>query len=558
MTDPILQDPCESCLNHEECNQTLKGRERCSKYDTKVIELFDGNLVSFKCEMNGKISEWRKREECDAFEIAAEINVHPKYVWKLLVSDDVPIEIEPIPLHFDLTNLTPEKKRSIRFETAKWLMEKYHFITLKENETTYIYKDGVYIDEAEEVIVNTIRTVLGEECTTFDRNEVKSMIRDLTLASREIFNNTEHKICVENGVLNLLTKKFENHSPKQYFLTKIPVTYDPDAKCPKIDEFFNQIVAETDVQTLYEVPGYCLWDGYEIHKAIMLVGGGENGKSVYLNLVKNTLGPKNVSSISLQKLSQSRFASSALVEKYANIYPDIPSQALSGTGTFKMLTGNDLIGAEYKFGKDFTFQNRAKLLFSANKIPETEDDTDAYFRRWIILVFPNKFTEHTIPKRDLNLLEKLSTPEELSGFLNKALEALTGLLERGAFHGDKPTAEWRIDYIRKSDPIKAFYLDCLKEVSDREVYIKKSRLYEKFVQYCKESKLPPVDNVVFSRKIKKHFELAQDSTAMIPKKTRVWRCLRLKTKEEMEKEQAEGGPSIDDYFNQNDGEGEQG
>ena len=104
-----------------------------------------------------------------------------------------------------------------------------------------------------------------------------------------------------------------------------------------------------------------------------------------------------------------------------------------------MLTGNDLIGAEYKFGKHFTFQNRAKLLFSANKIPETHDDTDAYFRRWIIIVFPNIFTEHTIPKADPNLLQKLATPEELSGLLHKALEALSTLLTRGAFHGDKTT-----------------------------------------------------------------------------------------------------------------------
>jgi len=104
-----------------------------------------------------------------------------------------------------------------------------------------------------------------------------------------------------------------------------------------------------------------------------------------------------------------------------------------------MLVGNDLIGAEVKFGKHFTFENHVKLVFSANKIPETEDDTDAFFRRWIIIVFPNQFTDdkNAEHKADHSIIDKLTTPEELSGLLNKSLKSLHNLLETNRFHGDK-------------------------------------------------------------------------------------------------------------------------
>jgi len=273
-----------------------------------------------------------------------------------------------------------------------------------------------------------------------------------------------------------------------------------------------------------------------------------HGKSVYLNLIKIFFGNENVSGLSLQQLLKSRFSTSALVGKYANIYADIPSQALGDTGIFKMLTGNDKnIGAEYKFGKHFTFANHAKLLFSTNKIPETKDDTDAFFRRWIIIVFPNQFTEHSTPKMDPNKLEKLTTQEELSGLLNTGLQSLAKLLSNRRFHGDKPTAEWRVDYIRKSDPIAAFYMDCLVEIPDPSIYISKADLYQAFVNYCKENKLPRVDNTVFSRKIKTHFQMVEDSTTGEHggSRQRIWRNLALRSdKDNLSKK----GVNIDEYF----------
>ena len=71
-------------------------------------------------------------------------------------------------------------------------------------------------------------------------------------------------------------------------------------------------------------------------------------------------------------------------------------------------------------------RNEAKLIFSANDLPKTPDNTVGFFSRWIIIEFCNQFGTLERPFNP-NLDDELHTPKELSGFLNKALEGLARL-----------------------------------------------------------------------------------------------------------------------------------
>jgi putative DNA primase/helicase len=74
----------------------------------------------------------------------------------------------------------------------------------------------------------------------------------------------------------------------------------------------------------------------------------------------------------------------------------------------------DPVRAQKKYGHPFCYRNTAKLIFSTNKIPDSYDKSYAYFKRWLILSFDKVF--HGITK-DTNLINKLTTPEELSAML---------------------------------------------------------------------------------------------------------------------------------------------
>ena len=110
--------------------------------------------------------------------------------------------------------------------------------------------------------------------------------------------------------------------------------------------------------------------------------------------------------------------------------PDLKASKLSSTGNFKTLVSGDSVTAQHKYGQPFIFRNLAKLVFSANRIPGSDDTSYAYYKRWLILTFEKTFTEGT---KDTDLIHKLTTRDKLSGLLNLALVGLKQLEKEDGF-----------------------------------------------------------------------------------------------------------------------------
>ena len=141
----------------------------------------------------------------------------------------------------------------------------------------------------------------------------------------------------------------------------------------------------------------------------------------------------------------------------------------------------------------FSFQKYAKLIFSANEIPESNDQTYAYFKRWIILLFDKIFQGD---EKDTNLIEKLTTDEELSGLLNLAMIALKQLSkDNGFIHADDVHSIQR-EYNQNATAIEEFMNSkCRIDLPDRDNYTICRDLYHSYVPYCKDSKTPVGNNV---------------------------------------------------------------
>ena len=97
--------------------------------------------------------------------------------------------------------------------------------------------------------------------------------------------------------------------------------------------------------------------------------------------------------------------------------------------------------------------NFTPLIFSANKAPLIREDSDAMWRRLLIIEFPNQFMGN---KDDKHHIEKLTTAEELSGLLNLALEGLKRLREKGSFSHISSMKDTRREYLIKSNPAPVF------------------------------------------------------------------------------------------------------
>lgn len=207
----------------------------------------------------------------------------------------------------------------------------------------------------------------------------------------------------KNGTLNIDTMKLEESKPSNLVPVYFNYTWDqnltqPERFCQHWQEMIAELTGDDGdaVNAIYRYIGYAFERTYRHQKFIVLLGEGNNGKSYFINLLKNLVfGTENVSAVSLDRLANDadRFSSSLLYHKSVNLFSDISSNFLQSTAAVKRLTGDDTTTAEYKGQTGFEFLSYAKLLFSANELPTFKDDSKGFSRRPLIVEFTQDFDD---------------------------------------------------------------------------------------------------------------------------------------------------------------------
>ena len=420
-----------------------------------------------------------------------------------------------------------------RMEVVNGLVNNYSFITFSDTEEVYYYNEdeGIYNRGGEPLIKAKIQNILNSSgmehmLNTNFVNEVIGSIKRKTYMKREEFEASPSLICLANGVLNLDTYEFESHSSKFRFLTKLAAEYRPECDCPKFKKFLQEAVPEMSIPVIYELIGYCLYRDHFIQKGFLMLGKGSNGKSTLIRAIEKLVGSENCTNISLHDLEEKRFSIANLYGKQVNFYADLSSKELDSTAKFKMLTGGDSITAEFKGKNMFNFRNYAKMIFSCNTIPVSEDDTYAYFRRWTLIDFPNKFEGKSDNK---NLINEITTNEEISGILNEALKGLKRLIDNQCFSNELATEEVRERIIRASDSVAAFIMDELN--INPKGFIPKQELYEAYLSYCGKVRSPPVSDQKFFQRLLKRISLEDYKPNVGGKRVYCWRGIEFKNRE---------------------------
>jgi len=391
---------------------------------------------------------------------------------------------------------------------ATKIANQYHFVSLNKHSALWTYnpKSGIWTDDGEENIESYMRQhLLGEEFSSHLTQEIETAIRHQTYNETANFGGKTDEIVLQNGTLNLTTLGFSHEfNPESYHVAALPVSYDPNAKCPMFDRFLEQVIPdETDRKAIIEFFGYCLFKSYIYAIVVLLVGSGANGKSILLSILRSFLGADNVTAVTPQQMYSSQFASSRLYHKLANIAGDIPASAIKDTGTLKLLSGEDMVTAQQKYREPFEFNNYAKLIFAANQTPETLDSSNAFHRRFHIIDLPNTFNPTDpgyIPGDKLKA--SLTTPEELSGMLNEAIDGLKRLMQQGDLSGTTTVEDRKLDYINRSDPAHYFLMRFVKEDADNPCPIPRDTLYKLYTDFCHSTGRVPKANTVFGKKVK--------------------------------------------------------
>ncbi|HEY3360530.1 MAG TPA: phage/plasmid primase, P4 family [Methanosarcina sp.] len=444
----------------------------------------------------------------------------------------------------------PEKIQVYFDEVAEQLLKDKKIFTMRDTKEVYLYTSGVYHSDGAEAFLDTYARIIQQrifadkwkevnpefdfpehipKATTRFVNEVLAYIRAYTHIPREVIDYAHDKyINFKNCLFNLQTWKIEEHTPEIKTICQIPVNYDPDAECTQITKFIRDVAKKNDINFLEEWAGYCLTTDVRYQRALMVYGIPGTGKSVFLALIEALVGDKNCSVEGLQKIEEDKYRAAKLYGKRVNICSDIPSTRMHKTEVFKKLvSGLDTIDAENKFQDPFKFKNKAKLTFSANKIPEGPKDP-AFYERFCLVEFEHKFrgTEDD----DKNLIRKLTTDIELSGFLNVALKGLKRLYDNDKFSYNKTFEETEREYMLNSNPV-AFFMEECTMISSKD--IEGTLLYLSYVDWCNKGNKTRVSNIEFSRQLNKMGYTSHRDNVMKDgsKKVTVWDNLQLKLSE---------------------------
>ena len=441
---------------------------------------------------------------------------------------DEEIEKDNLSLREQVLSLMQRKEFGQASEILVEEIENNNFIyTTKVDSASevYIYKDGIYLSEGEFEIKEQLRKILKENYTEWTAGQVLSKIKMDTGINSEDFFKEKHlyKIPVENGILNLKTKELIEFNPKEIFFSKLPVTYNTNAECPLIDKFLSDILSNpNDKLVFYELAGFGLVKDYFLEKACMFIGNGRNGKSKAIELLKRLVGAKNTSSVPLSAITSDSPFVERLWKRFFNLAGDISSKDLNETGMFKQLTGRDPISANRKYKNVIEFTNYAKMIFACNELPRVYDYSDGFWERWILLEFPYKFVDKSVYDsskdkknlkiRDTNIIEKITSKEEMSGFLNKALEGLQRCLVNKKFSYTIGTEEIKNKWIRMSNSFMAFCMDNI--VEDYESKITKRKLRNMYKKYCSKHKIKGVGDKSIKATLQEMFGASEDRVVM--------------------------------------------
>ena len=405
----------------------------------------------------------------------------------------------------DFTYIDEKGKEKISIpKLVDHLIEKHSFKTIfgKKDEIIYMYCKGVYEQKGREFIKTKTESLLDWRCTTKIVNEVLEKVKRKTAIDYDKFENVpEHLICLENGIFNLKEKKLGDYDPEIYFKSKLPITYNQNAKSVKILKFIDEACYPEDIPVIQEWFGFSLYRKYFIKKAMILFGEKNTGKTILLNLLTKFIGEKNISGISLQKIaSKDKFALSFLKNRYVNCYDDLSSDDLSDSGGFKIATGGGYITGEHKFGDSFQFMTFAKNIFATNHIPNVKDiNDDAYYERWIPIPFDNQVEKID---QDNFLMEKLLEKEEMSGLFNWALEGLSRLLTNGSFSYNKNSDDIKRIMQRQNNPLVMFCDEVISQKDGNRVT--KEIMYQVYTKWCNEKGVPRLSKEQLGRRLAKH------------------------------------------------------
>jgi len=322
----------------------------------------------------------------------------------------------------------------------------------------------VYLGAGKDGRLKTDKLKVGDKLT----ESVTKLV--CKMRSREgSFRSSPPGIVFSNGFLRLTGDGpvLEPLSRGHYAISRVNGEYTEDSKTPLFDKFMSEVLIGTDaaakIQVMLEFVGCSLTKlATRMQKAVLMTGGGANGKSTFIDIWVGLLPPNRVTHIPPQDM-HNEYRLAHMSPSLLNVVNEAPSTEIAQSASLKAVISGDRVMGRHIRQAPFEYSPVAAQAYACNELPAFRDMTEGFNRRWLVIEFDKEFDED----KQIRGLANIILKEERLAIICKVVQNACNALRRG--HYIEPTSsklarsQWR----RVNDQVSLFLEEKCEEIETK-------------------------------------------------------------------------------------------
>ncbi len=304
------------------------------------------------------------------------------------------------------------------------------------------------------------------------------------------------------GVVDLETGELTEPDPAQLHTRSTTAAPDPDTPTPRWDSFLADTFGgdREVISYVQRLAGFSASADVGTHVLPFLHGGGSNGKSVFLDVLRELLGDYATTaphdflmhSRSAHETELARLQGMRLV-----ICSEVNQEDRFDEAKMKMLTGGDTITARFMRQDHFTFEPTHHLWLMGNHQPEVKSGGASFWRRLRLIPFTNTVA----PEKRVENLARILVGEEGPGILAWIVEGARQYFATGLQDPDKVKVATET-YAAEEDHLSRFLEENCRVTDGDLVKLETKRLRGAYESWCAGEGIKPLAASPFGREIK--------------------------------------------------------
>lgn len=358
---------------------------------------------------------------------------------------------------------------------------------------------------------DTVRLLI-EECMTYKGEQAKVMFKwaKISQEARKISSivklaSSDDRIALpitafdanpwllncENGTINLKNGSLAPHNPLNYCTRASPAKYGQALEPNSLWLNFLDTVTGGNADLkgyLKRVAGYCLTGSVSEKCFFFCYGGGDNGKTVFIEVLHALTGNYSIA-LSTETLIKKRYGNGGIPNDVARLHgPRLATVSETQKGEewndalIKDLTGGDVITARFLRQEYFDFRPQCKLMIRGNSKPDVTDNSAGMWKRIQLIPFEVQIAG---VKQDKELREKI-VRRELSGVLQWAVEGCLEWQNKGLAPPENITSAVS-KYREDMDTIGQYIEDRIEYLPKKDVSTQASVIYQDYKKWAEDS-----------------------------------------------------------------------